>query len=437
MSIVRLCRNAVHFREFQNDPVTGHHYTATCGETVLATAIVCATPETESTEQAIDLMTSLTREMMARGWADKPDGNSTMAHLRDELVLRGFSYDTATFRSFQQPLDASWLHALLRKEAGNRPVVLEIARAGNLDAIDGSHDERGVNYHYIGVLGIDDQGRFVCNDGDNSAIAQHLVIYTWDEIWSAVPCAAMVVNLKEGSFEAAMLDINNPTVKNYFFLNSAGQWQRRDRADIHIMGAILEDYRSDPGGQLNGLTTLGLPITGEIVVFPGTTDQHKAPVRVQVFECGARAYDPYLVLGGRPGLPKGKAVYPAHIEGSPVLDVLDATLHQQLTQAQQAAANAQAAALKAQQDLQAAEERFQEQLQQALATAGDTTALQQQLATAQQQLAQAQADLEAARQAQRTAETQLAAVQSESAKALALVTALRELLAEPPLPFPN
>lgn len=209
----RMLPNAVHFREFQNDPVTGHHYTGTCGETALATAMVCSTPKIESTQDAINLMTSMTREMMSLGWADKPQGSSTTRRLRDEAHRRGFTTEDSNFTDskkvthprfigYQEPLDMTWLHEVLLAEAGVRPIILEVARAGNLDSYNGGNDERGVEYHFICVVGINPDG-YICNDGDNSAIAQHLVLYPWSEIEQARPCGILILNMQEAPVATA------------------------------------------------------------------------------------------------------------------------------------------------------------------------------------------------------------------------------------------
>src|SRR5690242_2824657 len=159
-AVTRMLPNAVHFKEFQNDPISGHHYTGTCGETALATAMVCATPQIESTQDAINLMMSLARQMISKGWASSPNGSTTTAHLHDEAVLRGFVPDK-NYISFKQPLDPNWFHPLLLEWAGLKPIVIEIARAYNLHSLNGGSDEAGVQYHFICIVGIDPDGYWV------------------------------------------------------------------------------------------------------------------------------------------------------------------------------------------------------------------------------------------------------------------------------------
>lgn len=174
--------NALHFSEFQG----GYH--GTCGETALATALVCSTPQIESTQDAINLMLSMTKEMIGLGWA-AANGSTTMSHLHDEAVRRGFHPDESTLITYTPSIPVDELHNRLLQEAGVKPVVIEIARAYALPG-----DEAGVDYHYICVVGISPQG-YVCNDGDNSAISSHLVTYSWAEIEAASPCAVMTLEM--------------------------------------------------------------------------------------------------------------------------------------------------------------------------------------------------------------------------------------------------
>ena len=184
MATLRLLPNAPHFREFQNDPITGHHYTNTCGETALAEAMVLATPKIESTADAINLMTSLTREMMDLGWADRPNGATTTGNLYLEARRRGFTVASPYYR-WTDPIPDGVLHPALLQYAGIKPIVLMVTNAGpGLTAIDGSHPERGVRGHFITIVGLADEG-YITEDGDNNVISQHLVVYPWASIKAA------------------------------------------------------------------------------------------------------------------------------------------------------------------------------------------------------------------------------------------------------------
>jgi hypothetical protein len=183
MAILRLLPNAPHFREFQNDEVTGHHYTNTCGETMLAELMVMATPKIESTAEAISLMTALTRDMMAKGWADKPNGATQTGYLYLEARAKGFTVASPYVR-WQDPINPDSLHAWLRQYAGIKPIGLMVTNGQALRAVDGSHDEVGLHGHFIAIVGLADEG-YITEDGDNSAITDHLVIYPWAAIEAA------------------------------------------------------------------------------------------------------------------------------------------------------------------------------------------------------------------------------------------------------------
>jgi cell division protein FtsB len=181
----RILPNALHFSEFQG----GYH--GTCGETALATAMVCATPQIEDTQQAINLMLSMTQELIGLGWASS-SGSTTTQHLHDEAIRRGFVPDGSFYISFAQPLpNSTTFHNLLLATAGVKPIVVEIANAGVLEG-------NNVQYHFICIVGITDTG-YICNDGDNPTIASHLVTYSWSQIEAAVPCGVLVLNMQGGS----------------------------------------------------------------------------------------------------------------------------------------------------------------------------------------------------------------------------------------------
>lgn len=180
----RILPNALHFSEFQG----GYH--GTCGETALATALVCSTPQIEATPDAIALLLSLTKEMIALGWASS-SGSTTTQHLFDEAKRRGFTPDLASFIAFRQPLpDSAAFHSLLLSTAGIKPIIIEIAQGGNLPG-----DETGLQYHFICIVGITDAG-YICNDGDNPNSPNHLVTYSWAQLESAVPCGVLVVEMQ-------------------------------------------------------------------------------------------------------------------------------------------------------------------------------------------------------------------------------------------------
>lgn len=179
----RILPNALHFSEFQG----GYH--GTCGETALATALVCSTPQIESTPDAIALLLSLTKELISLGWASASGSTSTL-RLHDEAIRRGFHPDESSRIDYSEPLDPTKLHTLLLAMAGVKPILLEIARGGNLPG-----DEAGLQYHFICIVGVTDAG-YICNDGDNPATTSHLMTYSWTEIENARPCGVLVIEMQ-------------------------------------------------------------------------------------------------------------------------------------------------------------------------------------------------------------------------------------------------
>lgn len=180
--ITRMLPNALHFSEFQD----GYH--GTCGETALATALVCATPPIETSAQAIALMLSITSTLRSEGLADATGATTTSA-LHSYATSHGFT-PAPGYVSFQQPLDPATLHPYLLANAGVFPIVLELA---NAQALPG--DEAGVHYHFLCVVGISPSG-YVCNDGDNSAAPTRLVTYSWAELEAAIPCGLLGIEMK-------------------------------------------------------------------------------------------------------------------------------------------------------------------------------------------------------------------------------------------------
>lgn len=212
------------------------------------------------------------------------------------------------------------LHTLLLAEAGIRPIVLEIARAGQLNSYNGGSDEAGVQYHFICVVGIDANG-YWCNDGDNSAITDHLVLYPWSELQQAVPCGVLVLNMQEAN---PMIDIT--AVKDYFTASKDGlTWTCNNGNTLH--GGILTFWRS----QSNPLGFPGLPVSAETLPFAGDANADKAKVVVQEFERAEVAYDPKRLMD-KPLNVTG-ACYYAHVNALGTKSVYDADLVKQLTAA--------------------------------------------------------------------------------------------------------
>lgn len=444
MALIRKLPNvdSLDFSEFWNDPKGGGvRVTGDCGESAEAAAEVCASPPIETNAQAQALMHALVDDMIAKGWAGSYTsgnvGSTNMSRLRDEAVAKWGSgaYDTASFNSFQQPLPSAALHDLLLKEAGVRPIVLEVATAGaGLHATNGSHAEAGVHYHFITVLGLYNEG-YLCYDGDNSNIWNELPIYPWSAIEAATPCAVMVLNMQEGT--PIPMSLNLTDTLGFFSDGGNGVWKCTKNSNT-LQGGILAFYRSFGMRALFGLSYLGLPLSVELAPVAGD------PARVQVFERGAVAYDPNRKLDQPPGVPASlDPSYLAHVDSGPAADFLDGAVKAQLASATAqlssltaALKDAQGAASKAASDLQLAQSQLSSLTSSNAALTEQVAQAQAALQPAKDALAKAQAALDAANARVATLEAQESAA-GDALKALsAFAAALDAVKAVPTTPAP-
>ena len=215
-----------------------------------------------------------------------------------------------SFVGFSESLDMLKLHTLLLGLAGVKPIVLEVARAGELDSYNGGNDERGVNYHFICVVGITPDG-YVCNDGDNSAIEQHLVVYPWSEIEQAKPCGILVVEMEN---TVAQLTLDNT---HGYFAAEKDYW-RCKKTGATIWGSILDFYRDN-----DGLARLRLPTHSAKQPFPDDDNADKKGIWAQPFEAGALVFDPKRLLDNPPD--QTGPVYYAHIDSGVIVSLFSPT----------------------------------------------------------------------------------------------------------------
>jgi hypothetical protein len=167
--------------------VNGYH--GTCGETALAVAIAAAQHRKATSQDIVDI----TKEMQAHSQADA-NGASTLWDLAREAERKGIvvfaedDYEADTFPG------VNWHQALL-DNAGLKPIILQIARGGNLIDIETqAHDEPSVQYHFIAVLGKQTNG-YVCADGDNPQAGQRYQIYSFATLTAAMPCAMLILEM--------------------------------------------------------------------------------------------------------------------------------------------------------------------------------------------------------------------------------------------------
>jgi|GEM_PF-2796784 len=215
----------------------------------------------------------------------------------------------------------------------------------------------------------------------------------------------------------SMLSISDLTVQQFFTLTTSGAWHCK-QTNQNIANGILAFYQAIGQAGLDGLTFLGLPVSGEIYPQSGTA--------VQVFERGAVFYDPKRVLDNPPGA--SGDCYVGHIDSSVVLGVLDATMKSQLAAAQQALSSAQAQLQQAQSDLQTVQAQASQaasalQAEQQ-AHASDMAKYEAELKTADDNLQSAHDQVTQLTQQLQQAQSQL----SEAAKGAAVVEAIKAAL---------
>ena len=171
--------NAVHFKEFYGG------FTGTCGETALTAALICAERIPDSHDQAVALMLAITHEMQQMGWASANGASTLWALAREASQKRGASI--ALEWDYAEPFPHDW-HAEFLADAGYKPIVVELA---NAQALPG--DEAGVHYHFVCVVGRSPAG-YIVMDGDNWAIEQNFVTYSYADFAAAQPCGVLVLN---------------------------------------------------------------------------------------------------------------------------------------------------------------------------------------------------------------------------------------------------
>ncbi len=184
-------------------------YTGICGETALAVALAAANYREATPQDILDI----TAAMRAAGLAEA-NGASTLAGLaafaktRSAVVEQEYPYQADNFPG------VDWANLLL-SFAGHAPMVLQLANGQALsDAVTGAHDESGVKYHFIAVLGRTVGGAYLCADGDNPQATTGYETYTEPDLAAAQPCALLILKMgvKTVALPTGYQDINGAAV---------------------------------------------------------------------------------------------------------------------------------------------------------------------------------------------------------------------------------
>ena len=166
--------------------LNGVFYNGTCGE--------CALEEAQAVIRRVAPsqldMVAMAHEL-ANAHEASQNGTTTLYALAREAERRGLKILTEW--DYSSPFQHDW-QATLATNAGRNPVILFITDGQNLkDATTGQADERGLQGHFICVLG-DTAAYYIANDGDNPGVYQHFQHYTLSDLASAQVAGVLVLD---------------------------------------------------------------------------------------------------------------------------------------------------------------------------------------------------------------------------------------------------
>ena len=184
----------------------------TCGQRALASAASSVLDTNVSTLGIYDSMRN-------HGWCDV-GGASTIGGLLNQA--RQMNCTVAAFQQYGEPW-TDWLPWLGSQINAGNPVVLEVAVGQALvDRVSGQGENaQNLQYHYIAILGMDDQGFWAAdgcnfaggNNNQNSFNAANVLQYYTDSVLNAArPCAALA--LKGRAIKMAWTQQPNGTGKD-------------------------------------------------------------------------------------------------------------------------------------------------------------------------------------------------------------------------------
>jgi hypothetical protein len=161
-------------------------FTGACGETAELTGLHVIDPVKWPLNAAT--LGAIVRRDIGKGWASA-NGAEPLSAIGSGLALEGVAYIN---HGYGEPLSYSW-RAILDQWGGIRPLVCEVAVAGNLPG-----DEPGVRYHFITCLGWDAAaGHGLFADGDNAAArGGSLNTYTAAHLVAAKICGVLEITTR-------------------------------------------------------------------------------------------------------------------------------------------------------------------------------------------------------------------------------------------------
>lgn len=161
-------------------------YTGDCGEDAELAALHVLRPDQFPLDAAH--LNAIVQRMIHAGKAGSK-GEEPLSSIAWDLTFLGIKYD---YYPYAEPFGVDWRN-LLRANAGERPIIVQLARAGQLPG-----DEPGVQYHFVTILGTDG-GVYLVADGDNPDSKKGLLSrYTEANLAAAQICGLIITEAPPG-----------------------------------------------------------------------------------------------------------------------------------------------------------------------------------------------------------------------------------------------
>lgn len=190
-----LCPNATHIKEFYG----GYH--GTCTQTSAAMCLASALGKPGDHDSVVNLMLQMTKEMIdshtaaANGAANVANMAVEIQRMANELVPGSGAHILTKVDTYQEPLTDDWHTAIKDALIHGQPVLLQVSRASNLYDQHGVHEDAGVQYHAIALLGINDapDKGYLVGDPNNPTVEAGFDWYPFNALAAAVPCGLIVL----------------------------------------------------------------------------------------------------------------------------------------------------------------------------------------------------------------------------------------------------